>query len=174
MTRALWGMFLTLAAIVAAALAVALGIGVPHPALVERAAAGAFGLVGLGAGSIALSGAVDAGALGRRPRPGEEPQTDAGLAELLGLERALRFGTSSAGDFHAQVRPRLVPLARMCLARSGVALSDRTRVSSLIGDENWELVDPDAEPPPDRFRPGVPLGRLSVLVARLEALGERR
>lgn len=172
MTKALWAMFLTLAAIVAVALAIALGIGVPHPALVERAAACAFGLLGLGAGSIALSGAVGSGPTRRRAAQ-QELEAEAGLADLFALERALRFGTSSAGDFHAHVRPRLVSVARVRLARLGIALSDRDRASAVLGPDSWELVDPEAAPPTDRFQPGVPLARVQVLLTRLEALGEQ-
>ena len=109
---------------------IALGVGAPDPGAIERAAAGAFGLLGLGAGSIALSAAVEAGrpAGPRRRRPDEEP-SDAGTAALVALERSLRFGASTAGDFYTQVRPRLVPLAKSCLARHGVALSDKERAS---------------------------------------------
>ena len=112
-----------MASLVAVALAVALVIGVPHPAAIERAAAAAFGLLGLGAGSIALSAAVDSGALfgTKSSRRGEEP-AEAAVASFVSLERSLRFGASTAGDFYTQVRPRLVALVSTCLAREGVAL----------------------------------------------------
>ena len=144
MTRALWATFVTTAALVAIALGIALGVGAPDPGVIERAAAGAFGLLGLGAGSVAVSAAVEGG-LPARPRlrrPVEEP-SDAGTAGLVALERSLRFGASTAGDFYAQVRPRLVLLARSCFAREGVALSDKERSVELLGIDAYALVDPD-------------------------------
>jgi hypothetical protein len=173
LTRALWATFLTVAALVGIALAIALGVGAPDPAVIERAAAGAFGLLGLGIGSIALSTAVEAGRTGRarRGQAFEEP-TGAGAAGYVALERALRFGASTAGDFHAQIRPRLVALTKARLARSGVALSDKDRVMELLGADAYALVEPDAAPPADRFGPGVAIDRVRRLVDTLEALGE--
>jgi hypothetical protein len=164
-----------MAALVAIALSVALGVGVPHPALIERSAAAAFGLLGLGAGSIALSSAVDAGQATRprKSRRAEEP-ADAGAADLASLERSVRFGASTAGDFYAQLRPRLVSLAKARLSRLGVALTDRERVVELLGNDAFALVDPEGTPPADRFAPGVALGQVSGLLDKLEALGERR
>ena len=171
MTRALWATFLTMAAFVAIALGVALGVGAPDPGAIERAAAGAFGLLGVTAGSIALSAAVEAGQPARaRPRRPDETPSDAGTEAFIALERSLRFGVSTTGDFYAKVRPRLVPLARSCLAHRGVALSDRERAIELLGIDAYALVDPDAAPPVDRFGPGVPLDRVRQLVGRLETL----
>ena len=175
MTRALWAGLFTIASLVAVALAVALVLGVPHPAVIERAAAAAFGLLGIGAGSIVLSAAVEAG-LPKEPRLRrlETDLVDAGAARLIDVERSLRLGTTSAGDFHAQVRPILVPLARARLARRGVALADRDTAVSLLGADNYALVDPRAAPPVDRFAPGVPLERVRSLLDELEALEDRR
>jgi len=175
LTRPLWVTFATLAFFVAVALGIALGVGAPDPGAIERSAAGAFGLLGLGAGSIALSAAVEAGRPPgtRLARSGEEP-SDAGTAALVALERSLRFGASTAGDFYAHVRPRLVPLATSCLARHGVPLSDKKRAEELLGVDAYELVDPTGSPPADRFEPGVPVERVRLLVDRLEALGGRQ
>ena len=131
-------------------------------------------MLGLGAGSIALSAAVEAGeARSRRRRSVEEPD-EAGAATLVALERSLRFGASTAGDFYAQVRPRLVALAKTGLARRGVALSDKSRSIELLGTDSYTLVDPDAQPPEDRFKPGVPLDKVSQFLDRLESLGSPR
>lgn len=173
MTRALWAMFLTMAALVGIALAIALGVGAPHPGIIERAAAGAFGLIGLGAGSIALSTSVEAAvAVRRRPPGADEELADAGRAELLNLERSLRFGESSAGDFYAQVRPRLVRLTAARLAGKGLSLADRQAAVALLGADAYALVDPETGPPADRFQHGVQLERLADFVAKLEALGD--
>jgi len=175
LTRALWAGFLTLAAIVTVALAIALAVGAPHPAMLERAAAGTFGLLGLGAGSIALSAAVDAGQPARRrQRRLDDDLVDAGAARLLDVERSLRLGATTAGDFHAHLRPILVPLARARLARKGVALADREQAAQLLGADNYALVDPHAAPPADRFAPGVRLDQVRRLVDKLEALEDRR
>ena len=172
MTRALRASFLTMAAVVGICLATALGLGAPHPGLIERGAAAAFGLLGLGAGSITLSDAVEAGlpVPPKRVRDGEEP-IDAGTASQLDLERSLRIGAAAAGDFYAHLRPRLVPLAKSRLSRQGVALSDRERSTELLGPEGYALVDPGAAPPTDRFGPGVRLEEVRKLLDRLEALG---
>lgn len=175
MTRALRASFLTMAALVGACLAIALGVGVPHTALIERGAAAAFGLLGLGAGSIALSAAVEAGLpiSPRRARDADGP-IDAGTASLLDLERSVRMGALAAGDFYAHVRPRLVPLARSRLSQAGVALSDKERATELLGPAGYALVDPAALPPTDRFGPGVRLEEIRGLLDRLEALGGGR
>ena len=174
MTRALWASFLTMAALVAIALAIALGIGVPHPALVERSAAAAFRPARTGGGSIALSTAVDSGRAALRSRRREllEEAADAGTAGLAALERSIRFGASTAGDFYGQLRPRLVSLAKARLSRYGVALSDRKRVEELLGRDAYVIVDPECPPPVDRFAPGVPLCQLRGLLDKLEASGE--
>jgi hypothetical protein len=175
LTRALWAAFFTVASLVAAALATALAIGVPHPLTIERAAAGAFGLLGIGAGSIALSARVDAGRpAAPRSRRSEDDHVDAGAARLIDLERSLRLGTATAGDFHAQVRPILVPLARARLARKGILLEDRERAIQVLGTDNYALVDPRAVPPADRFGRGVPLERVRLLLGQLEALEDHR
>jgi hypothetical protein len=174
-TRSLWATVMTTAVFVAIGLGIALAVGAPDPGAFERAAAGAFGVLGLAAGLITLSAAVEAG-LPPRPRvgrSGDEP-VDAGAAALADLERALRFGASAAGDFHAYVRPRLVPLARARLARHGVSLSDRDGAAALLGADGYALVDPNAAPPEDRFEPGVPLDQLRLLVDRLETLSDGR
>jgi hypothetical protein len=175
LTRALWATFFTLASLVAAALATTLAIGVPHPLIIERAAAGAFGLLGIGAGSIALSAIVDAGQpASPRSRRSEDDHVDAGTARLIDLERSLRLGTATAGDFHAQVHPILVPLAEARLARRGVLLADRAHAIQVLGADNYALVDPRAIPAADRFGPGVPIERVRLLVDQLEVLEDHR
>ncbi len=175
MTRVIWATFATLAVLVAIALGIALGVGAPDPAAIERAAAAAFGLLGLGAGSIAVSSAVGVGQQSsRRPRLLDAEAADAGTANLVALERSLRFGASTAGDFHARVRPRLVALARSRLASHGISLSERDRAVQLLGPDGYALVDPSGSPPADRFEPGVAIKRVDSLLDRLEALGGSR
>lgn len=172
MTRALWASVITLAVFVVIGLGIAIGVGAPDPGAFERAAAGMLGGLGLATALIALSAAVDAGLPPRRRPRRPVELSDAGTSGLLALELLLRFGASTAGDFHAQVRPRLVPLASSCLARHGVMLSDRERSTELLGADGYALVDPAAAPPEDRFGPGIPEERIRRLVDRLEGLGD--
>jgi len=175
LTRAVWATFATMAVLLAIALGIALGVGAPHPAAIDRAGAAAFGLLGLAAGSVAVASAVGAGQpSSRRPRPLDAESTDAGTANLVALERSLRFGASTAGDFHARVRPRLVALASSRLASHGISLSERDRAVQLLGADGYALVDPSGSPPVDRFEPGVPVDRVDLLLDRLEALGTSR
>jgi len=172
LTRALWSSFFTIAGLVALGLAIALGVGAPDPGVLERAAAGALGLLALGIGSIVLSTAVKA----PTPTPGRpagpEELSDARSAALVTLERSLRFGSSTAGDFYVNVRSRLVPLTTSRLARLGVSLSDKASSVALLGEDGYALVDPGAGPPKDRFGRGVSLDRVAHLVRRLEELGD--
>ena len=178
MTRPLWATFFTMAVLVAIALGIALWVGAPDPGAIERAAAGAFGLLGLGAGSMALSAAVEAGLPARprrRPVRVADERGDHALDVIAQhLLSAAASGTWTAGDFYAKVRPRLVPLARSRLARKGVALSDKERAIELLGIDAYALVDPDGAPPADRFEPGVPLEQVRRLLDKLEALGGHR
>jgi hypothetical protein len=174
LTRALWASFITLAVFVVIGLGIALGVGAPDPGAFERATAGILGGLGLAAALTALAAAVDSGLPARhRGRGGDEP-SDAGTSGLRSLERSLRFGVSAAGDFHAHVRPRLVPLANACLARRGVTLDDREQAIELLGADGFALVDPAAVLPEDRFEPGVAIERVGRLVERLELLGAQR
>jgi hypothetical protein len=174
LTRALAASFLTMTALVGVALAIALAVGVPHPVVIERAAAAAFGLLGLGAGSIALSAAVESYQPARRPPKSETEPVDSSVASFVALERSLRFGVSTAGDFYAHVRPRLMTITSARLAERGVALSDKERALDLLGADCYALVDPAADPPADRFEPGVALSRVRQLVGVLEMLGGQR
>ena len=98
---------------------------------------------------------------------------DAGAAGAASLERSLRFGASSAGDFHAHVRPRLEALATSRLARVGIDLADEPRARAALGPVGYELVAPGSDPHPDRAAPGVPLEAVAALVDAMSALGER-
>jgi hypothetical protein len=162
-----------MAGLVAIGLATALVVGVPHPAIIERGAAAAFGALGLGAGLIALSVTVDAGlpAPRRTGRLADEP-AEAGATALFDLERSLRVATMASGDFYAHIRPRLMSVTAFCLGHVGVSISDRSRSVELLGTEAYALVDPERAPPSDRFGPGVALDQVRDLLDRLEAIGD--
>jgi hypothetical protein len=94
------------------------------------------------------------------------------LPELEQFEREVALGLSAAFDLHYRLRPVLRRTASELLAvRRGIDL-DRSPGAArrALGDETWELVRPDREPPPERFAPGLELGALRRVVVSLEAL----
>jgi hypothetical protein len=93
-------------------------------------------------------------------------------AELERLEREVTLAVSTAFDLHARLRPTLREIARERLfARSGLRLdAGGAGVEEALGEELWELVRPEREPPARRFDPGIPPDSLRRVVERLEAL----
>jgi hypothetical protein len=94
------------------------------------------------------------------------------LPELARLEREVTLSTTTAFDLHFRLRPVLRRIAaRMLASRRGVDLERSPATAhALLGEELWELVRPDREPPRDRAAPGVELGSLRAMVDALEAL----
>lgn len=99
------------------------------------------------------------------PRP-ERP------AELERLEREVTLGTATAFDLHYRLRPKLREVALQRLAdRRGLALdTGGPEVEEALGEELWELVRPDREPPVERYGPGLPPAGVRRAVERLETL----
>ena len=59
----------------------------------------------------------------------------------------------------------------MLLSRRGIELERQPDAArTLLGEELWELVRPDREPPRDRAAPGLELSSLRTMVDSLEAL----
>lgn len=108
---------------------------------------------------------VDA-ALRRRP-----PRVDR-VAELEKIEREVTLGLTTSFDLHFRLRPTLRRIASELLrARRGIDLDTSPEAARrALGDETWELVRPDREPPHDRFGHGIELERLRRVVVSLEAL----
>ena len=80
--------------------------------------------------------------------------------ELVVVEREVRLGTASAGDFHSRLRPLLWSIVEA-----------RTRTPrETLDDDTWELLRPDRPVPGDLSAPGVPLRRLTQVVDELERL----
>ena len=72
--------------------------------------------------------------------------------ELERLERELTLGASTAFDLHYRLRPTLRDIAGERLASQGLRLDGGgVAVEQALGDELWELVRPDREPPLRRF-----------------------
>jgi hypothetical protein len=94
------------------------------------------------------------------------------LPELARLEREVALAGGSAFDVHYRLRPVLREVAAGLLAaRRGVLLDrDPARARALLGEEAWELVRADREPPRDRHGPGIPPDRLARVVDALESV----
>ena len=80
--------------------------------------------------------------------------------ELVLVDRDLKLGIASAGDFHSRLRPRLWSIVEA-----------RTRTPRTALDaETWELLQPDRPAPADLAGPGVPFRRVAQVVDMLESL----
>ena len=114
-------------------------------------------------------------------RPPRAPSRAAGLGsrrlaqrlpELERTERAVLLSASNAFDVHYRLRPILREIAAQRLAtRRGLSLDDDVgRRRAVVGEETWELVRGDREPPHLRFAPGVQAAELREVVAALERI----
>jgi hypothetical protein len=94
------------------------------------------------------------------------------LPELERTERAVLLSASNAFDVHYRLRPILREIATQRLAtRHGLTLDRDTAASrAVVGEETWELVRPDRQPPDLRFGPGVPAAELRHVVDALERI----
>jgi hypothetical protein len=91
--------------------------------------------------------------------------------ELERLERELTLASSTAFDVHFRLRPTLREIAVERLGVRGLRLDEGGRaVEEALGEEVWELVRPDREPPARRFDPGLDPEGARRVVERLEAL----
>ena len=105
-------------------------------------------------------------ALRRRPQRPER------LPELTKVEREVALGMSTAFDLHYRLRPSLRRTAKELLAsRRGLDLDRDTEAARrALGEDAWEIVRGDREPPHDRFGPGVGPASLDRAITSLEAL----
>ena len=103
-------------------------------------------------------------ALRREPPRAERPP------QLARVERGVALGVAAAFELHARLRPQLREIAEARLAvHRGVEL-DSPAGRAAVGEEAWELLQPEREAPEDRFAPGIPAERLRRLVETLENL----
>ena len=135
-------------------------------------------LLALGA-SIVVGAALsvrDAWPRGRRSALADalaaDPPSPLRVAELERLQRELELAASNAFDFHFRLRPTLREIvAQRLLDRHGLRLDSGTAaVRRRLGDELWQVVRPDREPPARRHDAGPGLAALAALVERVEAL----
>lgn len=103
----------------------------------------------------------------RRPKRRHER-----LPQLERVEREVTLGLSTAFDLHYRLRPSLRRTAAELLAsRRGIDLDTSTQAArDALGDETWEIVRRDREPPQERSAPGIDIASLRAVVASLEAL----
>lgn len=108
---------------------------------------------------------VDA-ALAPRRRPATR------IPELERIEREVTLGQTTAFDLHFRLRPTLRRIASELLrSRRAIDLDREPEAARrALGDETWQLVRPDREPPAERFGPGIELASLRNVVAALEAI----
>lgn len=93
------------------------------------------------------------------------------VAELDRLERELQLGATTAFDLHFRLRPVLREIGGTLLARHGLRLdAGDPEVRERLGDELWEIVRPDRQPPEDRHAPGPGLPAMRRVVEQLEAI----
>jgi hypothetical protein len=129
---------------------------------------GALGaVVCLGALAVRLPAGQPVFEPGLRPRM----KTELWPAQLVRLERIIEWSGSNGLDAHTRLRPLLVEIAEVRLARRGLRLDrDVADARRLLGSIAWELVRPDRPPPRDREAPGIAPRDLEEILDALEAL----
>ena len=101
-----------------------------------------------------------------------EPREAIPPPDLERTGRVLSMSTTASFDVHFRLRPILREVAEQRLAeRRGLSLdSGDRRVREALGDELWEIVRPDREPPSKRFGDGIGAERMHRVIERLERL----
>ena len=94
------------------------------------------------------------------------------IPELERMEREVALGLATAFDLHYRLRPRLRRIATALLrARRGIELDASPEAARrALGDDAWEIVRGDREPPQERFAAGVEIASLRRAVSALETL----
>ena len=94
------------------------------------------------------------------------------LPELERVERAVALGMTTAFDLHYRLRPSLRRTATELLAvHRGIDI-DRSpdAARNVLGDQTWNIVREDREPPANRSDPGIDIASLRAVVTSLEAI----
>jgi hypothetical protein len=114
---------------------------------------------------VAADSPFDA-ALRRRTRRDER------LPELAKVEREVSLGMTTAFDLHYRLRPPLRRVAgELLAARRGIDLDGSPEAARrALGEETWEIVRADREPPRERYGAGLELASLRSVVTSLESL----
>jgi len=154
------------AVVLSLALIAALATGAPwKPAI--QAWLLALGSLGLLTATLALRGPSRPSALERALR--RKAPTPERPLQLERIERELVLGAGSAFDLHYRLRHSLREIAAQRLSEhQGVELD--AAGPDVLTAETWALLRPDREPPRDRHAIGIPLARLEVVIAEIEAI----
>jgi hypothetical protein len=129
------------------------------------------GAIGAAVLLAALAARLPAGQPVFEPRLRPRVKTERWPAQLVRLERIVEWSASSGLDAHTRLRPVLMEIADVRLARRGLRMDQDTAESqSLLGSTAWELVRPNRPPPRDRDAPGVAPRELEEILDALEAL----
>jgi hypothetical protein len=92
-------------------------------------------------------------------------------AQLVRVEHLVASSRSSLWDAHTRLRPLLIDIAEVRLARRGLRLEhDRAEARRLFGATAWEFLRPDRPAPEDRQAPGIGPDELEQILDALEAL----
>lgn len=105
-----------------------------------------------------------------RPSGGRRPAGRTAPSTLARMEDELALGVSGAFDLHHRLAPRLRTVAAgLLMSRRRVSLdADPEEARRLLGDETWEIVRPDRQPPDDRLARGISPDGLVRVVDSLE------
>jgi hypothetical protein len=93
-------------------------------------------------------------------------------AELVTIQRDIALGAANARHFHSRLQPILRDVAAVRLATRHNVDVERNPAAArrLLGDETWEVVRPDREPPDDPAASGLPVRRLTAVIDRIESI----
>jgi hypothetical protein len=129
------------------------------------------GAVGAAACLAALAIRLPAGQSVFEPGIRPRVETEVWPAQLVRLERIVEWSGASDLAAHARLRPVLVEIAEVRLARRGLRLDrDVEEARRLLGATAWELVRPDRPAPRDRDAPGISPHDLDEILDALEAV----
>jgi hypothetical protein len=126
-------------------------------------------------GAAACVGALAVRLPAGRPsfEPGLRPPvtTEIWPSQLVRLERTLAWSGSSELDAYSRLRPVLIEIAEVRLARRGLRWErDVAEVRELLGPKAWDLLRPDRRKPEDRDSPGLAKRDVEEILDRLEDL----
>ena len=102
-------------------------------------------------------------------RPSATP--DRWPAQLVRLAHIVEWSRATALDAHTRLRPELIAIAEVRLARRGLRLpEDLAEARRVLGPAAWAFLRPDRPVPSSRDAPGMTEGELEQILTALEAL----